>query len=340
MGSFGRLISIVGKVGDRVERLDRPEVSAGRGAVRIRKALVALFLVLAVYASVTSIAAGGLPGPMAVLLLLFAGVLWTNRLGRFLRDWAPVVSILAVYIAAFGVVSKLRLPAYYRPQLDADKVIGFGHLPSALLQDWIGRPSLALELLSVAAYLTHFFFPLCIGFYLWARRSDGFRELLYADIAVSVLASITQVLAPTAPPWLAAQHGLAPGVHDVLRAALSDVGLPELARLKGDAHAYNVVAAFPSIHAAFPVLGMIVAVRYRGPIWLKVAQAVQLVAVWFVIVYTGEHYVIDVVGGVLYAFVAIWIVRRALAAVDARRAVRATPTPTVEPTAVPLPINA
>jgi hypothetical protein len=83
-----------------------------------------------------------------------------------------------------------------------------------------------------------------------------------------------------------------------------------------------------------------VAVRYRGPIWLKVAQAVQLVAVWFVIVYTGEHYVIDVVGGVLYAFVAIWIVRRALAAVDARRAVRATPTPTVEPTAVPLPINA
>ena len=197
-----------------------------------------------------------------------------------------------------------------------------------------------LELLSVFAYLTHFFFPLCIGFYLWTRRSPGFRELLYADIAVSVLASITQVMAPTAPPWLAAEHGLAPGVHDVLRAALSDVGLPELARFKGDGHAYNVVAAFPSIHAAFPVLGLLVALRYRVPMWLLVAQVLQLAAVWFVIVYTGEHYVVDVVGGALYAFASIWIVRRALTAIDARRALQVPPAPTVEPTRVPVQISA
>ena len=264
---------------------------------------------------------------MVLLLLLLAGVLWMNRLGRFIRDWSPVLAILAVYVIAFGLVSRLKLPVYYSPQLDADKLIGFGHLPSALLQDWIGKPGLGVELLAVFAYLSHFFFPLCLGFYLWARRSPGFRELLYADIAVSVLASITQVMAPTAPPWLAAQHGLAPGIHDVLRTALSDVGLPELARFKGDAHAYNVVAAFPSIHAAFPVLGLLVAVRYRVPMWLLVAQALQLVMVWFVIIYTGEHYVIDVVGGVLYAFAAIWIVRRVLAAVDARRAMQAASKP-------------
>jgi hypothetical protein len=340
MGWLTRITSIAGRVGDRVERIDRPEVSTGRGAEYVRKTLVTVFLIFAAYSSVTSLAAGGVPGPAVLLLLLLAGVLWTNRLGRFIRDWSPVVAILAAYIIAFGVVSRLKLPAYYSPQLDADKLIGFGHLPTALLQDWIGRPSLGLELLSVGAYLTHFFFPLCIGFYLWARRSNGFRELLYADIAVSVLASITQILAPTAPPWLAAKHGMAPGVHDVLRAALSDVGLPELARLKGDGHAYNIVAAFPSIHAAFPVLGMIVAIRYRVPIWLKVAQALQLAAVWFVIVYTGEHYVIDVVGGVLYAFAAIWMVRRVLAAVDARRALRAPPVPAVEPVPVPVQINA
>jgi hypothetical protein len=323
-----------------LERLDRDDVSGGRGAIRVRRLLVLAFLAFAAYSSIASIAAGGVPGPMVLLMLLLAGVLWTNRLGRFIRDWAPVIAILAVYVIAFGIVSKLKLPAYYSPQLDADKLIGVGHLPTAVLQDWIGRPPLALELLSVAAYLTHFFFPLCIGFYLWARRSNGFRELLYADIAVSVLASITQVLAPSAPPWLAAEHGLAPGVHDVLRMALSDVGLPELARLKGDGSAYNVVAAFPSIHAAFPVLGMIVAVRYRVPIWLKVAQALQLVAVWFVIVYTGEHYVIDVIGGILYAFAAIWVVRQVLAWVDGRRSQLAPPEPPAEPALVPVQANA
>ncbi len=302
--------------------------------MRLRRVLVLAFLVFAAYSSVASVAAGGVPGPTVLLMLLLAAVLWTNRLGRFVRDWAPVIAILAVYIIAFGIVSKLKLPAYYRPQLEADKVLGFGHLPTVLLQDWIGRrPPFAVELLSVAAYLTHFFFPLLLGFYLWVRRSDGFRVLLYADIAVSVLASITQVLAPTAPPWLAAQHGLAPGVHDVLRFALSDVGLPELARYKGDGHAYNIVAAFPSIHAAFPVLGMIVARKYRVPMWLQVAQALQLAAVWFVIVYTGEHYVIDIVGGVLYAFAAFWIVQRVLAALDARRALPARAVPAVEPSA-------
>jgi hypothetical protein len=340
MTVFARISLVAVHIGDRLERLDRPDVAGRRGAVRLRRVAVAAFLGFAVYDSVKAFADGGVPGPGVLLILMLGGVLWVNRLGRFVRDWSPVAIILFIYVVAFGLVSNLQLPAYYSPQLDADKLIGFGHLPTAMLQDWIGRPPLALELLSVAAYLSHFFFPVCLGFYLWLRRGDGFRELLYADIAVSLLAGITQVILPAAPPWLAAEHGLAPGVHDVLRGALSDVGLPELARLKGDSHAYNIVAAFPSIHAAFPVLGMIVALRHRVPRWLLVAQALQLAAVWFVIVYTGEHYVIDVLGGVLYAFAAVWIVRRALAAVDARRAVRATPSPAGELHPVPVHANA
>ncbi|HEX2551860.1 MAG TPA: phosphatase PAP2 family protein, partial [Nocardioidaceae bacterium] len=104
------------------------------------------------------------------------------------------------------------------------------------------------------------------------------------------------------------QHGLAPGVHDVLRVAMADLGLSDLARFKGDPHAYNVVAAFPSIHSAFPVIGLIIARRYRVPRWLLIAQICQLVLVWFVIVYSGEHYVIDIVGGVVYAVVSVKIV--------------------------------
>src|SRR5205085_8924830 len=115
----------------------------------------------------------------------------------------------------------------------------------------VGRPPVWLDAYAVLTYLSHFFFPLFVGFYLWWRRSEGFRDLMFADILVSALACLTTVLAPTAPPWLAAAHGIAPGVHDVMRAALSHVGLSEVARLKGDRRAYNTVAAFASMHAAF-----------------------------------------------------------------------------------------
>src|SRR5437763_875323 len=93
-----------------------------------------------------------------------------------------------------------------------DGVGASGGRGPALLQDWMGRTGLVLALRSVFAYLTHGYSPLCIGFYLWTRRTPGSRELLYADIAVSVLSSVTAVMARTAPTALAAEHGLGPGV--------------------------------------------------------------------------------------------------------------------------------
>jgi hypothetical protein len=133
---------------------------------------------------------------------------------------------------------------------------------------------------------------------------------MYTDILLSVLAGVTYVLLPSAPPWLAAEHGLAPGVHEFLRTSLDGVGLGSIAAFKGDRNAYDVTAAFPSIHAAFPVIGFLVIRKYRMPSWLLYLETVRLAGVWFMIVYTGEHYVVDVIAGLAYALVAWWIVQR------------------------------
>jgi hypothetical protein len=308
---------------DRFERLDGSQVARGRGAGAIRIGLAVVFVASALAGTVRALSGGGLPGPSIVLLLMFAVVLTMNRIGRFLRDWSPVLVILFLYLVGFTVVQRFHLPVFYRPQFDADRLLGLGQLPTIRLQHAIGTPPTWLDAYAVATYLTHFFFPLLVGFYLWWRRSEGFTRLMYADIVVSALACVTTVLAPTAPPWLAAQHGLAPGVHDVLRHALTQIGLSDLAQYKGDAKAYNTVAAFPSIHAAFPVLGLMALVRYGAPRWAQLAQVVQLLSVWFVIVWTGEHYVVDVIAGVAYAAVSWAVVSRAAAAIDRWRSERA-----------------
>jgi len=64
----------------------------------------------------------------------------------------------------------------------------------------------------------------------------------------------------------------------------------------------NPFAAFPSLHSAFPWIIALFAIKA----WKKKALPILIFPfmVWFSAVYLGEHYVIDVVGGVLYATLA------------------------------------
>ena len=70
----------------------------------------------------------------------------------------------------------------------------------------------------------------------------------------------------------------------------------------------NPVAAFPSLHSAFAFLSFLVLARAFGA-WGRLGLA-YFGAVAFTIVYSGDHYVIDVVGGVVYASAAYWLMWR------------------------------
>ena len=124
----------------------------------------------------------------------------------------------------------------------------------------------------------------------------------------------------------------------MIKDGLQIIGFDTLARLKGDTSAlYLTAAAFPSIHAAFPTIGVLVARRYRMPRWVQTVLIAHLCVIWFTIVYTGEHYVIDIAGGVVFALIAWWIVQtRGRPDRRARRAGRAAaPEPSPRPPARP-----
>jgi membrane-associated phospholipid phosphatase len=85
-----------------------------------------------------------------------------------------------------------------------------------------------------------------------------------------------------------------------------------LASMDGDPSHYNVVAALPSMHAAFPALALIVVLRHRLPRLVVGLVAFQFLSVMFSIVYTGEHYVVDAIAGAAYAGLAYALVCRGL----------------------------
>jgi PAP2 superfamily len=262
----------------------------------------------------------------AFITLLIAIALYANRTARFLRDWVPVFVGLALYVMTEAAVPDLGMKVHYLPQIEVDRVLGFGTLPTTWLQEHLyGGGTGPLELFSLLMYTSHFLAPLILAFLIWSvweRR--GFADLLFGILAVSILGDITFVLAPTAPPWLAAQHGLIEPVQPIITSALYDLHLDVLAAHKGDASKYNVVAAIPSLHAAWPIICLLVIRKHRLPGWLFASQMALTLGVFFAIVYTGEHYLIDAIVGVVYAFAAWWLLQLAFGAKRALRPAAAT----------------
>ena len=66
----------------------------------------------------------------------------------------------------------------------------------------------------------------------------------------------------------------------------------------------NQYAAMPSLHAAYPFLGALFALRLWGRrAWPALAYTA---GVWVSIVYLGEHYIVDIIGGVIFALAAFF----------------------------------
>jgi hypothetical protein len=79
----------------------------------------------------------------------------------------------------------------------------------------------------------------------------------------------------------------------------------------------NAVAAFPSLHVAYPFLSFLVLRRAFGAVgWLALGYT-GLVA--FSVFYTADHWVIDAIAGVAYAYIAYYAVVHAPARLRAWR---------------------
>lgn len=258
------------------------------------------------------------PDVLAVAFGLVAILLGRGRL--FFRDWIPFIVLLLAYELMRGLADDAGLPVHAADLALAERLLAFGALPTRVLQDAL-RPAGGTDLVAIGAtvvYMLHFALPLATGFVLWIWRRPHYYDFVAALILLSVGAFVTYLLLPAAPPWYAAREGLLNGPDgQPLISYLKPVAFEELAAALGfnGRYAYslafgsanpNIVAAFPSLHVAYPVLTALFLRRAFGRVgWLGFAYA-ALVA--FSVVYTGDHWVIDTIAGAGYAYAAYYAV--------------------------------
>lgn len=260
-------------------------------------------------------------------------------------DWLPFFALLAGYDLLRGAADGLIFEPFWRPQMEVDRFLFFGEVPTVWLQERLYAPG-ALPWYGVVAwvvYMSHFFATPLLAGILWKVDRRRFRQFAVGVGALAMLGFATYALFPAAPPWMAAQHGLIGPTARVIPEIWGQLGIPARFGLVGTGYEYaNDVAAVPSLHAAYSLLIALTlwemlppasstgdgdAGRRRGArdATRGVARALLVaypLVMAFALVWGGEHYVSDVLLGWLYAAVVFWGVRRAFARWDARRAQR------------------
>jgi membrane-associated phospholipid phosphatase len=279
------------------------------------------------------------------LSVFVAALVITRAPVLFLRDWWFVVAGMVMWNLSGAIAAQSPFPWHLDFMLNLDRLIGLGHEPVQVVQQHLSTPGTltVLDWLTAGAYNMHLAEPFIAGYFLWRLDRAVYCQFVAAALALLVLGLITFIVFPAVPPWLAAYdlvhmhgryfstrdwtllhdlgiahpvqyiqahgHVYLPGVVNLFGPVLAAHPRPfhgtpifYLFKLQGDP-----VAAFPSEHAAFPLLELLAfrLVSRR----VAVVLLLWVLAVVFTVLYLGEHWVTDVLAGWIYSLVIFGFVR-------------------------------
>jgi membrane-associated phospholipid phosphatase len=251
-----------------------------------------------------------------------------------IRDWLPFALVLVAYDLSRGAATLVGRPTVWHWQVDADRWMFFGHVPTVWLQERLKLPNPPWwEIVISTVYMSFFILPYVVAAVLWLRDRDEWKAFVRLFVGLSFTALIVYTVLPAAPPWAAARctaadvdggpsgprcmfraAGAAPdggllgamqttqqGAHDwverIVGRGWGKLNLQTASALIDQGQAsVNLVAAIPSLHAALTA-------AIAGFLWTRVGRlwrpllVAYVLLMAFTLVYTAEHYVVDILLG-------------------------------------------
>ncbi len=237
-----------------------------------------------------------------ILALLIILVFLFKAEKKFFNDWFLFLSIIYLADTARGLIyfliSHYQLPVYCEYPIKLEKLL-LGTVPSVWLQNLLLPDGNAgwLEKILTFFHGTHFIAFLIVGFFIWIKDKVQFNLYKFSFYTLLLIGLSLYALVPTAPPWMASEmFSLLPRlVHFNLE--LYTIYIPDLTA------GFNTdpVAAMPSLHAAFPFLCSLILwkkLKFKAlPFYLYTGTII------FTIIYSGDHYLVDILAGVIIAII-------------------------------------
>jgi PAP2 superfamily len=266
--------------------------------------------------------------------LIAASIGRRHKVFAVMCDWLPFAVVLLVYDLSRGAAALLEAPTLWQFQPQADRWLFFGTVPTVWLQERIKMPQPPWwEVIISGVYMSFFVLPYVVAGVLWLRNRSDWAAFVRRFVALSFAALVVYIVLPAAPPWAAARctpadiaggpsspgcmfripvhvphggllgpiHRSQPGAHlFVERISTRGWGTLHLqsagALVNSGQASVNLVAAIPSLHAALTAMISVFLWRRVKRRWRSLLVAYPL-AMAFVLVYSAEHFVIDILLG-------------------------------------------
>ncbi len=246
-----------------------------------------------------------------VTLILYNFFIWVNNQTR------RFMLALAVFVAFAMLYDIMKMfPNYHYNEVDISQIYFLEKRLFGFVSEGIAvtpneyfsiNHTQFLDILSAFFYLNWMPVPLAFAFYLYFRNKRLYLDFALTFLLVNIIGFIGYYVYPAAPPWYVDLYGFEfkagiPGNTAGFERFDELIGIPVFGSLYS--RNSNVFAAVPSLHCAYPVV-----VLYYG-IVAKVGKPILLLVlfmtgIWFAAVYSGHHYVIDVILGVVCAALGI-----------------------------------
>ena len=307
-----------------------------------RRIAIATWAVVVLYRTITK---GFAFNRELLLVYICAGLIAASigqgrRILDVVRDWLPFAVVLVAYDLSRSAATLVGRPTMWHWQIDADRWLFFGTVPTVWLQERLKLPSPPWwEVVISTVYMSFFILPYVVAAILWLRDRDEWKSFVRLFVGLSFTALAIYTILPAAPPWAAArctsadvvggpsgpscmlwqQGGVPDGgllgamqtsqpgannwVERIVTRGWGNLNLQTASALIDRVQSsVNLVAAIPSLHA-----GLTAAVA--AFLWSRVQRkwrpllVAYVLIMAFALVYTAEHYVVDILLGWLLAAV-------------------------------------
>lgn len=315
----------------------------------VRWAAVAIWAVVVVWRTITEGFAFNRELVLVYICtgLVAASIGQGRRVFYVVRDWLPFALLLIAYDLSRGAATLVGRPTLWHWQADMDRWMFFGTMPTVWLQERLKLPHPPWwEVALSSVYMSFFILPYVIAGILWLRNRDEWKAFVRLFVGLNLVALVIYALLPAAPPWAAARCTAAdvaggpsgPGCMYKSARGVPDGGVLGAMQITQDgAHDWverivgrgwgklnlhtasalldqgqasvNLVAAIPSLHAGMSAALAAFLWNRVHRAWRPVLVAYPLIMA-FTLVYTAEHYVIDLLLGWALAAVVITVLAR------------------------------
>ncbi|MCA9823122.1 MAG: phosphatase PAP2 family protein [Dehalococcoidia bacterium] len=223
--------------------------------------------------------------------------------------WFAYVAGIFFYDLLRAFADETAIPIRSGYVSSVDRALFFGMHPVESLQKaFFSTTSIGFaDYFAVGVHWSFFIAPHAMAILIFVYRRPLFKPYVATVVGTMYLGLLLFFLLPTAPPWLAASEGQLHGVYRVMDFVGGKVNASTYQSFYAALGEPNSVAAMPSIHMGV-TFAMYLWSRVYAPAW-RWPLLVYTLVMGLALVYLAEHYVLDLVVGMVCACIAWWFSR-------------------------------